>query len=299
MPSFNYARYLPLAIDSVLSQSYSNLELIITDDCSTDHSREVVEHWKRLDDRVISVNHDVNKGLAGARNSALAASSGDFIALCDADDIWFPQKLKVQMASFEAKPESGLVYSDAVIIDGNGNPTGQAFSSMIHKKRQKTSGTLFEELCERNFLCVPTVMLRREAIQYAGGFDPTLRSLEDWICWVAVSRKYPFHYVEEPLVQYRIHNAGLSRNVKGMALNRVRAIRLLLHSFPDIAPRIRSKVLYSLGMSHLETGEVREARAAFMDSIKQNPYQIRAWVRSCQSAIGTALSGQLPGPTRI
>ena len=291
MPSFNYARYLPLAITGVLSQSHSDLELIITDDCSTDGSREIIRHWERLDNRVVGVFHDVNTGLAGARNSGLAASSGEFIALCDADDIWLPEKLKIQMGVFRRNPELGLVYSDSAIIDGDGNLTGQLFSSMIHRLGQATSGSLFEELCERNFLCVPTVALRREAMEYAGGFDERLRSLEDWVCWAKVSRKYAFYYVDDALVQYRIHGAGLSRNSKSMALNRVQAIRLLLDAFPDITSRSRSGMLYSLGMSHLEMSDLRAAVGAFRDSIKANPVQARGWIRCCQAAMDLAFHG--------
>jgi glycosyltransferase involved in cell wall biosynthesis len=283
MPSFNYARYLPVAIESVLSQSYADLELIITDDCSTDESREIVEHWRRLDRRIVPVLHDVNRGLARARNSGLAISSGEFVALCDADDVWQPEKLKTQMECFRTHPQLGLVHSDSAIIDGDGKQTGQRFSSLLHRKGQITSGNLFEELCERNFLCVPTVILRREAIDYAGGFEENLRSLEDWVCWTKVSRKYSFHYVGEALVQYRIHGAGLSSNPKGMAHNRVKAFRFLLDSFSDIPPRLRSRMLYSLGVSHLETSESRNAFRAFVDSIRANPAEIRSWARCCQS----------------
>jgi glycosyltransferase involved in cell wall biosynthesis len=286
MPSYNYARFLPVSIKSVLSQSYSNLELIITDDCSTDESREIVEHWKKLDKRVVPVLHQVNQGLARARNSGLAVCSGEFVALCDADDIWNPGKLEAQMKCFERQPELGLVHSDGAIIDGTGNLTGQRFSALYHGKSQKASGYLFETLCERNFLCVPTVILRREAIDYAGGFEENLRSLEDWVCWAKVSRKYPFHYIDDTLVQYRIHGAGLSSNPKGMAQNRVKAFRFLLDTFSDIPSPLRSKMLYSLGVSLLETGEFREAAAAFLDSARANPMQIRSWLRCCQSLLG-------------
>jgi glycosyltransferase involved in cell wall biosynthesis len=283
MPSFNYARYLPAAIDSVLSQSYANLELIITDDCSTDESREIVEHWRRLDNRIVPVLHEVNHGLARARNSGLAVSSGGFVALCDADDVWLPEKLKTQMECFHAHPELGVVHSDSAIIDGEGRLTGQRFSSLLHRKGQITSGNLFEVLCERNFLCVPTVILRREAIEYAGGFEENLRSLEDWVCWTKVSRKYPFDYVADTLVQYRIHGAGLSSNPKGMASNRVKAFRFLLDSFSDIPAQLRSKMLYSLGVSHLETSESQDAFRAFAGSIRANPAHLRSWARCCQS----------------
>jgi hypothetical protein len=180
------------------------------------------------------------------------------------------------------------VHSDSAIIDGDGNLTGQRFSSLLHTKGQITSGNLFEVLCERNFLCVPTVILRREAIQYAGGFEENLRSLEDWVCWTKVSRKYPFLYVDDALVQYRIHGSGLSSNPKGMASNRVKAFRFLLNTFSDIPPQLRSKMLYSLGVSHLETGEPRDAVRAFLDSLRANPIQLRSWARCCQSLFQTS-----------
>ena len=192
MPSFNYARYLPAAIESVLSQSYSELELVVTDDCSTDGSLDILDQYRRLDRRVVSVVHPVNRGLASARNSGLAASSGQFIAMCDADDMWAPDKLEIQMECFRSNPEIGLAHSDTVIIDGNGKLTGQRFSSLVHRKDQVTSGNLFEELCRRNFLCVPSVIMRRAAIECAGGFDENLRSLEDWVCWTKIAEKYPF-----------------------------------------------------------------------------------------------------------
>jgi glycosyltransferase involved in cell wall biosynthesis len=288
LPSFNFERYLPIAIKSVLSQSYPDLELIITDDCSTDGSREIAEQWRRLDDRVVTVFHDVNRGLAATRNSALAVSSGDFVAFCDADDIWMPHKLKVQMECFLRNAELGGVHSDSAIIDGDGNLTGQRFSSSFHRIGQKTTGDLFEELCQRSFLCVPTVILRREAIEYAGGFDARLRSLEDWVCWAKVSRKYCFYYVDDALVQYRLHAAGLSSNVKGMAHNRVKALQVLLEAFSDISPRLRSRMLYSLGMALLDVGDSRGALKVFVSSIVADKLQVRSWARCCQSLVETA-----------
>lgn len=295
MPSFNYARYLPLAIESVLSQSYSDCELIITDDCSTDGSREIVEGWKRLDDRVVAVVHDVNRGLSGARNSALAVSSGKVIAFCDADDIWLPDKLNTQVECFRKMPELGLVHSDGAIMDSQGNLTGQRFSALFHRRGQRTSGMLFEELCQRNFLCVPTIVLRREAILYAGGFDERLRSLEDWVCWTLTSRKYPFYYIDDVLVQYRIHGASLCGSIEGMANNRVKALELLLKSFADIPPRVRAKMLYSLGMSHSEVGDSRSAVKAFINSMRENWMDARSWVRCCTSAIKVARDENKPG----
>jgi glycosyltransferase involved in cell wall biosynthesis len=289
MPSFNYALYLPFAVDSVLSQTHSELELIIVDDCSTDGSREIAEHYRQLDDRIITVFHSRNLGLAATRNSALAASSGQFVALCDADDIWLPDKLKVQLDSFRGREEIGLVHSDALIIDADGRPDGRRFSSIFQQKKQRTSGDLFDELCWRNFICVPSVVLRRDAVLYAGGFEERLRSLEDWVCWIKVSRKYCFQYIDDALVQYRMHGASLSHNAAGMARNRIIALHLLLESLSDIAPKPLSRLYYSLGMSHLELGELRAALVAFDNSRTAHPVQLRAWLRFCQCCVNVTL----------
>jgi glycosyltransferase involved in cell wall biosynthesis len=283
LPSFNYAQYLQFAVQGVLSQKYSDLELIIVDDCSGDGSREIAEEWKRLDDRVVTIFHTKNRGLACTRNTGLKASSGKFIALCDSDDIWLPNKLEIQLEHFRCNEQVGIVHSEASIIDGAGALTGQRFSSLFHLKNQVTSGNLFSELCRRNFLCVPSVILRREALEYAGGFDECLRSLEDWVCWTKVSRKYLFKYVEEPLVQYRMHGASLSHNSKGMATNRIKAICVLLEALSDISSRPLATMYYSLGMSYLELGQAREAVSAFAKSLAAHPVQLRAWGRFCQA----------------
>ena len=285
MPSFNYARYLPFAIESVLAQSHSNLELIITDDCSTDESRDIAERWRQKDNRVITVFHDVNTGLSGARNSGLEVASGRFIALCDADDVWHEDKLRVQVELFRKQPDIGVAHSDAEIIDSLGYPTGKLYSSEFHGKDQKCSGILFGEFCLRNFVCNSTVVLRRDCLEYAGGFDPRLRSLEDWVCWARISRKYPFGYVKDPLVSYRVHQTNLSRQVRAMAGYRVTAIGLLLEDGKDIPRVLKSKMLYSLGVAQGELVDWKSASESFRNAVEQDPFNLRAWVRWGQALL--------------
>jgi glycosyltransferase involved in cell wall biosynthesis len=288
VPTYNYEQYLPMAVESVLGQSYADFEVVLIEDCSTDGSRELAEKYYRLDDRVTLVLHHVNSGLSCARNSGLIAATGEFIAMCDADDIWLSHKLQVQMDRFKETPGVGVVHSDSAIIDREGKLTGQRFSDLMHRTGQVTSGNLFEELCERNFMCVPTVIMRRETMEYAGGFDASLRSLEDWVCWAKSSRRYLFSYIEEPLVQYRVHGASLSHDPIGMAKNRVKAIHILLEAFRDMPSPIRARMLYNLGVSHLEISDARGAVAAFTESIQTYPAQLRSWVRAGQALLSLA-----------
>jgi glycosyltransferase involved in cell wall biosynthesis len=288
MPSFNYARYLPSAIESVLAQSHHDLELIITDDCSTDGSREVAERWKQKDSRVVTVFHEVNTGLSGARNSGLAVASGDFVALCDADDIWAEDKLKIQLELFREQPELGVVHSDALIIDGDGKLTGQRYSAEFHGEDQRCSGILFEEFCLRNFVCNSTVLLRRECLDYAGGFDQRLRSLEDWVCWARISRKYGFGYIDQPLVSYRVHQTNLSRQVSAMAGYRVTAVGLMLGEGKDIPRALKSKMLYSVGVAQMELADWKAARGTFRRAVADDAFNLRAWARWAQTLLESA-----------
>jgi len=285
MPSYNYARYLTASIESVLSQSHHNLELIIIDDCSTDGSQDIADRWSRQDGRVITVFHKRNTGLSGARNSGLAAASGDLIALCDADDIWKKNKLEVQVSQFCRHSDLGVVHSDAHIIDGSGNLTGQRYSLEFHGRHQKCSGNLFRQFCLRNFVCNSTVLLRRECLDYAGGFDPRLRSLEDWVCWARISRKYLFGYVEDPLVLYRVHQTNLSRQVSAMAGFRVTAIGLLLDQYEDIPRPLRSKMLYSVGVAQMELADWTAAVKTFRGAIGEDVFNVRSWVRWGQTLL--------------
>jgi glycosyltransferase involved in cell wall biosynthesis len=291
MPSYNCARYLPLAIGGVLSQSYSDLELIIIDDCSTDGSREVAAEWSRSDDRVVTVFHDKNRGLSAARNTALASSSGTVIALCDADDIWSPEKLGTQVEQLRKHPEVGVIHSDSLIIDADGTPTGQRFSSLLHGRHQKCSGELYNELCLRNFICNSTVVLRRECLEYAEGFDERLRSLEDWVCWARIAKEYLFCYIEDVLIRYRVHQTSLSMNEGAMARNRVAAIRLMLDEFKDVPGRTKSRMLYTMAMSHWSMGDSRSAFREFKESAVADPLHYRSWARCLQILLASPAGG--------
>jgi glycosyltransferase involved in cell wall biosynthesis len=294
MPSFNYGRYLPCAIESVLSQSHGDLELIIADDCSTDDSREIARRWQQQDKRVITVFHETNTGLSGARNSGLVHASGRYVALCDADDIWTKDKLTIELECFQRRPDLGAVHSDASIIDGEGYLNGKKYSSEFHGKNQKCSGDLFHDFCLRNFICNSTVVLRRECLDYAGGFDLRLRSLEDWVCWARISKKYAFGYVEQPLVMYRVHQTNLSRQVGAMAGYRVTAVNLLLEEAGDIPRSLRSKMLYSLGMAQMELADWPAAADTFRKAVREDIFNAKAlarWVQASRASAKTAKYG--------
>ena len=117
IPNYNYARFLPEAIDSVLAQTYGQIEIIVVDDGSTDDSREILDGYG---DRV-TVIFQQNAGVSAARNNGVSRSRGEYLAFLDADDAWLPAKIERQIAAFRGDEEIGLVHVGMVEIDGSGN----------------------------------------------------------------------------------------------------------------------------------------------------------------------------------
>lgn len=277
MPCFNHARYIYDAIDSILSQDYSDFELLVTDDLSTDGSRPIILDYAKRDQRVIPLLHSKNEGEAKSRNDALLKARGEFIAFCDSDDMWEPNKLSFQLDSFDRNPEVGVVHSDSIIIDGNGKPTGEKFSE-LHQKGMKRSGDLFHQLCLRNFINVPTVMFRKKCLVEAG-FEVDFRYLTDWIYWARIAKNHTFLFSDTTLARYRVHDGSTANDRKKYHHYRIKGYNLLLKEFPDIPRNIASEMEYLLGVNHLSIHERSVAREHLIRSLKLNPANYKSIFR--------------------
>lgn len=204
VPAYNAMRYLPATIDSALQQTFQDFEIIIVNDGSHDDIEAWVHQLNHPKIRLISQR---NQGLSAARNAGIAAARGEFIALLDADDIWSPIKLVEQVKRFEDCPEAGLVYTGLSYIDAQGVETGRMVQGTAE-------GFIFRELLLHNWIgCGSVPMVRRECFETLGGFDTNLVSFgEDWDMWLRLAAAYPIQVVRQPLVQYRQHPSGASRN---------------------------------------------------------------------------------------
>jgi glycosyltransferase involved in cell wall biosynthesis len=209
IPTYNNARYLKCAIDSVLTQTYSDYEIISVDDGSTDDTRAIVAAFG---DQLRYI-HQQNKGPAGARNAAILASSAEFIGLLDADDEWRPDYLQRMIALATEHPDARVFYCAARGIDAEGNDLPQLFGCIA-----KQDG-LYRSLLRANFIIPSTVLLRRTPIVAAGPFDEqnrTLSGCEDWDLWLRLSRSERFEGTAAPLVRYRLHTNTFSARPRQM-----------------------------------------------------------------------------------
>jgi len=202
LPTYNRAALLPRSIESVLGQTYGDLELIVVDDGSQDDTATVVA--KVADKRVRYVRHTQNRGVAAARNTGLTEARGAFIAFQDSDDQWLPEKLERQTRAFEEHPEAAVVYSDMHRICSDGRVL-YFRSPTIVRGRLVNPQTRF---WQSYMLAMQPALLRRACFD-GNSFDEGLGAFDDLDFYLRVAQRYDFLHMTEPLVKY-IETEGLT-----------------------------------------------------------------------------------------
>jgi hypothetical protein len=253
IPTFNHAAYLPDAIDSVLTQSFSDLEVIVVDDGSTDETPEVVRRF--TDGRVRNLRQE-NRGLSAARNAGIAASRGSLVALLDADDLYEPHFLQVMVGVLDEHRDAGAAYCGYRFVDRENRALQRAESRVVPPER------FADVLLEGNFLVPASVVARRASYEAVGPFDSSLRACEDWDMWLRMSRRFTFVGTSLRLVRYRLLSQSMSSVPAHMARYRLAVLGKHLDSAPGTTGR-RERAL-ALGhlrnaVEYLEAGDLRGA----------------------------------------
>lgn len=211
---YNHSRFVLEALESVRSQTYPSIELIIWDDRSNDESPELIRSW--ISDHsmeCVFIEHAVNRGLCKSLNEALALASGKYIAMVSADDLWMPERIARQVEILEnAASNVGVVYSDAFQIDEAGKTLPGMFIESNRKFEHPPTGSLFDVLWEGNFIPAMATMIRRECFTHVGNYDEDL-SFEDWDMWLRISRTHQYFYDTIPLAKYRIVSTSMIRKM--------------------------------------------------------------------------------------
>ena len=208
IPNYNYAQYLREAIDSVLAQSYPEIEIIVVDDGSTDGSKEILDGYGN---RVQAI-FQRNQGVSAARNNGVKASRGEFVAFLDADDSWLPAKVEKQVDCLKTDEEIGLVHVGVVEVDADGNS--------IRERLDGGAGDLWRDLLLFSSRGIfgggSGVLMRRTIFDEAGGFDQRLSTSADWDLYFQVSSRHNVGFIPEVLLQYRVHHSNMHSNVQVM-----------------------------------------------------------------------------------
>ncbi|MBL8012336.1 MAG: glycosyltransferase family 2 protein [Candidatus Omnitrophica bacterium] len=203
IPAFNRASVLPRALQSVLTQTYEDYEILIVDDASTDDTSDLVKSY--TDSRIIYLRHAANRGGAASRNTGIERARGELVAFLDSDDQWEPNKLQRQIDVLQrAGQDCGVVYTALKAVY---EATGE--TEMLEVTHR---GRFLHELLISN--CVRTlssVIVRRSALLKAGGFDPQLRSCQDWDLYIRLAKECSFECINEPLTVYYVNKKDPSR----------------------------------------------------------------------------------------
>ena len=216
MPVYNVERFVVQAVSSVLEQSFEDFELIIVDDGGNDNSIALCE---AMADRRTRIVRQANRGLAGARNTGIAAARGEFVAILDSDDAWTADKLQTHIAFLKANPKVGVVYAASTLIDEDGQPLG------IQQQPRLGPANARQVFCGQAVQNGSAPVFRKAALEDAAlhpadtdrvwYFDERLRRSEDVECWarIALTTSWKFHGLPGAATLYRINNGGLSADV--------------------------------------------------------------------------------------
>jgi hypothetical protein len=269
IPVFNLRTFLPEAIESVLAQTVPAdvLETVVVDDGSTDGSGEVAARYAPR----VRLLRQPNRGLPAARNAGLRATAAPFLTFLDADDRLLPEKLATELAVLDAHPETGLVYSGWHFIDETGRRLPQRGWS-------REEGDVLPRLVLGNLIHPHAALVRREAVERAGGFDERLTSVEDWDLWLRLSRAgLRWRLVDRPLAEYRIRPGAMHENAARMLENRLHVLDrffadpALPPSVAALRPQAYQNAYLAAACDHYRAGTRAPGASAFRAAVAARP----------------------------
>ena len=264
IPTFNRASYIAQALDSVLHQTYSPLEIIVIDDGSKDNTKEMIKPYLNR----IQYIYQENKGNAAARNTGIRRAKGKYIAFLDSDDCWLENKIEKQVAFLEGHSDCAFVYCGTHLIDEKGEIVGQRLL------QEGEEPTFFNLLAKNRIISLSLVVVRKSSLDQVGELDEALRQSPDYDLYLRLSKKYSYSCINEPLCLYRLHPHNISGNLDG----RLKA-HLRIFSKKEIMGdlgffyglRRRTRAFYQVACALYDEGQCLQAAKRFFQTILRDP----------------------------
>jgi glycosyltransferase involved in cell wall biosynthesis len=277
IPTHNRPDSLAASIQSVLNQTFEELELIVVDDASGDTTPQIVASFR--DPRVHYIRHDQNRGGAAARNTGIRYSNAEYVAFLDDDDEWYPEKLARQMERMLAsEPEVGVVYTGYRVVD---RASGRIYGRMIPTAK----GNLYPRLLESNPIGgTSSVLLKRTCLTKAGLFDESLPSFQDRDLWIRISREFHFDYIQDSLLDYFVHSKKVWTDLE--ALTQGLEIMVRKYGFSAAFKKHCSARYLEFGVRFCEANQFKKGRKALLRAVALYPYWIQPYVYYSLSLLG-------------
>ena len=257
--------YLSIAIESVLNQSFQDFDLLMIDDGSIDHTADECKQY--LGNGKVKYIFQDNKGLAGARNTGIELSSGEYICFLDDDDVWKPEKLQRQLEFMQNRLSGvdnwGLIFTWLELIDEREN--------VVSYRGHHQEGWIYRDLLFGNTIDAPSsVLIKREVFNRVGSFDEDFGRCADWDMWLRLSKEYRIFPTKEYLVQYREHANSMSANVEEFFEEEKAVLKKALSDVPsDINPsEVYASCYINRSICYFAADEFQQFRKMFLKGAK-------------------------------
>jgi glycosyltransferase involved in cell wall biosynthesis len=291
IPAYNAENFLQEALDSVKNQTFSDYEIVVVDDGSTDSTPQLVKAWaaSHLQIKMRLITQE-NKGIGGARNAGMREAQGQFIAFLDADDIWLPRKLELVAQCLDRSPDIDLICHDEWLFENGRNRS--RFTYGPH--------TAYEDLLfKQNSLSTSATVVRRKKVLETGGFSEDLHfnSVEDYDLWLRLSQsRARIAYLHEVLGAYRVHGGGITSRIEHHCANGLHLLEAHFAQWPRntfyyryLMRRRRSDTYRGAARACLKSGALGEARRYLRLALKADPFSWKAWVLTALTLAGVKI----------
>lgn len=273
MPTYNRADFIEQAIDSVLEQSYKNIELFVIDDGSTDGTKVLLDKYES--DPRFNYIYQPNQGQSVARNHGIKLSSGEYLSFVDSDNAWFLDKLEKLVTVAESHAGFDIFYGDGVSIDVNGD-------EITRLNMPRFSGKITKHLLQDNCVSFNTTLVRKKCFDEMGGFNEKDRFAEDYELWLRFSTRYQFMYIPELLAYYRVMEDQISSDKETRFASNKALVEMFLEKFPDAASQSEinegwCRFYVRNGRYLAQSGELKQAFGAYLKALKYKPFGLPPW----------------------
>lgn len=293
IPTYNRVDLLPETLKSVFLQTFTDYEIIVVDDGSSDDTRAALNPL--IESGKIRYHYQSHRGLSSARNTGIQNSNGKYIAFLDSDDLFTPLKLEKQVAFLDNNPDGMLLHSDYSKFASDGTFLGTRDTSFF-------SGWVYPHILLHwsSLMAVACVMMPSRAFKEIGLFDESLTAAEDLDMWARVAQLHPFSYLPEPLAKVRVHAASMSADKSRTNLSFRRYLQLAFDRDPELTPLLKRRVLSNMYVN-VAQNVVGDGPPRYMPIVRRNcalavkswPFQLPAYLTFSASILGVGMRAWL------
>lgn len=270
IPAYNKAALTVKTVESVLAQTYHNIEIIVIDDGSSDNTRILLEPYINR----IKYIYRTNGGACSARNLGIKESRGDYIGLLDCDDTYHPDKVRLAMEYFQQHLGCAMIHTAANFINDQGK-----ILSVYSSWQSRFVGKIADRLILNNYICNSTVIAKKECFQKVGDFDQTFFIPADWDMWLRIAEEFQVGYINQPLTNYlsagsfTLRNLDLWEKEVLLMLNKTFARRKDLSR--GLKAKVKANMYFRLALSYLLAGNFVSAKEKFKVALYSDLFNVK------------------------